>query len=196
MTLPSSGAISLGQIHSESLGYTSVGTVSLNDADVRNMAFIQSGTISFSNLHGKSRELWTATVTTAASSYRGVVSTMPSNGSASSVSYTGSISDNTFDPAVQFNVAFSSTDSTAGVIEDLFTHSGYSPSWLRIYSYGSAISNAGWSSINASQSGYSKTLTRTSASYSYSSGGGYTQWQWSNNLFFYYNSTYTVTAYA
>ena len=195
MTLQSSGAISLNQIHVEA-GGTSGSSVSLNDSDVRNMAFIQSGQISFNNLYGKAREVYTATVTTAASSYRGVVSTMPSNGSASSVSYTGSISDNTFDPAVQFNVAFSSTDSTAGVIEDLFTHSSYSPSWLRIYSHGSAISNAGWSSINASQTDYSKTQTRTGASYSYSSGGGYTQWQWNDNLFFYYNSTYTVTAYA
>lgn len=196
MTLQTSGAISLGQIHSEALGTTSVATVSLNDADVRNMASIQSGQISFSDLYGKSRELWTATVTTAASAYRGVQSSMPANGSAASVSYTGSISDNTFDPAVQFNRPFSSSDSTPGVIEDLFTHNNYSPSWLRIYSYGNAISNAGWSSINASQTNYSKTLNRSSASYQYSSGSGNTQWQWSDNLFFYYSSTYTVTAYA
>lgn len=195
MTLQSSGAISLSQVHVEA-GSGATATVSLNDADVRNMAFVQSGQISLSNLHGKAREVYTATVTTAASAYRGVQSSMPSNGSSGSVAYAGSISDNTFDPAVQFSVAFSSTDSTAGVIEDLFTHNSYSPTYLRIYSHGSAVSNAGWSSINASQTDYSKTQTRTGASYSYSSGGGYTQWQWNDNLFFYYNSTYTVTAYA
>lgn len=53
MTLPSSGAISLSQVNTE-LGYSSTATISLNDSAVRSLAGVSSGTISMSNLYGKS----------------------------------------------------------------------------------------------------------------------------------------------
>ena len=53
MTLPASGTISLSQVNTE-LGYSSSAAVSLNQADVRNLAGKASGLISMSDLYGKS----------------------------------------------------------------------------------------------------------------------------------------------
>lgn len=52
MTLPSSGAISLSQVNTE-LQKSSSATISLGDSDVRLLAQVPSGTISMSNLYGK-----------------------------------------------------------------------------------------------------------------------------------------------
>ena len=52
MTL-STGTISLSQVNTE-LGYSASATISLNDAAVRALAGVSSGTISMSNLQGKS----------------------------------------------------------------------------------------------------------------------------------------------
>ena len=52
MTL-STGTISLSQVNTE-LGYSATATISLNDAAVRGLAGVSSGTISMSNLQGKS----------------------------------------------------------------------------------------------------------------------------------------------
>lgn len=53
MALPSSGTISLSQVNTE-LGLAAATAISLNQANVRSLAGVASGTISMSNLHGKS----------------------------------------------------------------------------------------------------------------------------------------------
>jgi len=53
MALPSTGPISLANVNVE-LGLSSTATISLNQANVRTLAGVASGTISMSNLLGKS----------------------------------------------------------------------------------------------------------------------------------------------
>lgn len=53
MALQSSGSISLGQVNTE-LGRSATATISLGESAVRTLAGIASGTISLSNLYGKS----------------------------------------------------------------------------------------------------------------------------------------------
>lgn len=53
MTLPTSGAISLGQVNTE-LGKAATAAISMNNADVRTLEAKPSGIIAMSDLHGKS----------------------------------------------------------------------------------------------------------------------------------------------
>ena len=53
MTLPSSGAISLGQVNTE-LGLSATASISLGATNVRALASVPSGPISFGDLRGKS----------------------------------------------------------------------------------------------------------------------------------------------
>ena len=62
MTLPASGAITMGDVNVE-LGYSSTATISLNDAAVRTLFGIPSGAISLNDGHGKSNaSFWIRTV--------------------------------------------------------------------------------------------------------------------------------------
>jgi hypothetical protein len=54
MTLPASGSISLGMVNTE-LNWPSTRVISFNDAYVRQIAQVPSGSFSFSNLRGKTR---------------------------------------------------------------------------------------------------------------------------------------------
>ena len=53
MTLPSTGAISLGQVNTE-LGLSATAAISLNQSNVRGLAGVASGAIGMSSLRGKS----------------------------------------------------------------------------------------------------------------------------------------------
>lgn len=57
MSLPTTGPISLGQVNTE-LKRPATQTISLNDGQVRQLAGRPSGTISMSDLHGKSAAIW------------------------------------------------------------------------------------------------------------------------------------------
>jgi len=54
MTLPASGSIGLGMVNTE-LNWPSTRVISFNDAYVRQIAQVPSGSFSFSNLRGKTR---------------------------------------------------------------------------------------------------------------------------------------------
>ncbi len=58
MALPSTGPISLANVNVE-LGLSSTATISLNQANVRTLAGVASGTISMSNLRGKTNVTFT-----------------------------------------------------------------------------------------------------------------------------------------
>ena len=66
MALPSSGAISLNAVNVE-IGNSATATISMNDADVRTLFDVSSGTISMSNGHGKA--WWTAPVASGGTTY-------------------------------------------------------------------------------------------------------------------------------
>jgi hypothetical protein len=69
MALPASGAISLGQVHTE-LGQSATTTSSLGDTDVRTLLGVASGAISLSNAYGKSNTAtYNVTVTTNTANY-------------------------------------------------------------------------------------------------------------------------------
>ena len=61
MTLPV-GTISMSQVNTE-LGYGSTANISLNQAAVRTLAQVPSGTISMNNLRGKSNSYTTNSLT-------------------------------------------------------------------------------------------------------------------------------------
>ena len=66
MALPSSGAISLNAVNVE-IGNSATATISMNDANVRTLFDVSSGTISMSNGHGKA--WWTAPVASGGTIY-------------------------------------------------------------------------------------------------------------------------------
>jgi len=71
MPLPTSGPISLNEIHIEA-GGSSGTTASLNDTDIRALAGITSGTISFNDFYGASSELNWATLPTSVAGFKTV----------------------------------------------------------------------------------------------------------------------------
>lgn len=83
MTLPSTGPISLANVNVE-LGLSSTTNISLNQTNVRTLAGISSGTISLSNLRGKSNA---PTITISPSS---LYTSRSGGGSATSAAATGS----------------------------------------------------------------------------------------------------------
>jgi hypothetical protein len=83
MTLPTTGPISLANVNVE-LGLSSTATISLNQTNVRTLAGIASGTISMSDLRGKTN----VTFTPAGGNSAGTAVALYQNGAGGTVSIT------------------------------------------------------------------------------------------------------------
>jgi hypothetical protein len=160
MALPSSGAISLNQMHTE-VGGTSGTTVGLNDSDVRGLISKASGAqMSFNEWYGASATSnWSATVTVGLSNvfkiwnYGYYVGDFVTSGF-------GSVTDSTVDNysgASLRRIAWSAT------------------AMLNLQISGNNA-NSGWSTLTIG----STTFSRGSALYSYVSSSNYSQWLWTS----------------
>ena len=149
--IPTSGAISLNQMHTEA-GGTSGTQVSINDADIRAMINKAANTqMSFSEWYGASAN-WSATLTVAAITTAGPKgSTHTRYGFISGSG--GSLSDTTVDTLSNSTISTlaSNPNSTFG---------------LRIVS----LPATGWTSIRLYDSNRDNTIARTSMTYSSSLG--------------------------
>lgn len=166
--IPTSGAISLNQMHTEA-GGTSGTEVSINDADIRALINKAANTqMSFSEWYGASAN-WTATLTVAAittSGPKGATFTRYGFISGSG----GSLSDTTVDTLSNHTISTlaSNPDSTLG---------------LRV-----TLPASGWTSIRLYDSNRDNTIARTSMTYASASGLWYI-----NNSTVYITSTNGAT---
>ena len=153
MTLQTSGAISLNDIHIE-LGASSGTTVSLNDTDVRSLVSISSGAIALDDFYGASNTpSWTVTEGQFGGSVFGHNASV---GSISPTTYNGA----TITAAFYFTATFKTST----------THSfSVTMTGNRAKSFFSLLSGDGVA------------LTSASASHSYSSSTTQTTWVWSLN---------------
>jgi hypothetical protein len=203
MALPSSGAISLNEIHIEAGGTT--GTLcSINDADIR--ALISKGSevqMAFNEWYGASSSLYSADMHSEASSYRGVQLTTKPNGSWTSQNYgnSGTLSDDTFDPIASQGIASSSTQSTPAIIRDMFTNNALTQTYFRIWAV-TEPSDSGWTTLRCQGTGGDTTdnsLDRVDGNAFYNSSQGYRQYRWGTTgdpqvLIPAYDTDYTITA--
>lgn len=151
MTLQTSGAISLNDIHIE-LGASSGTTVSLNDTDVRSLVSISSGAIALDDFYGASNTpSWTVTEGQFGGSVFGHNASV---GSISPTTYNGA----TITAAFYFTATFKTST----------THSfSVTMTGNRAKSFFSLLSGDGVA------------LTSASASHSYNSSTTNTTWTWS-----------------
>lgn len=157
MTTPTSGAISLNQIHIEA-GGSSGTSVSLNDADVRRLKDGSSGASSaFNSFYNRTKYVVTCgSATSGSTSITGYKSSSPAAGSRSPTSLTW-------------------TSATwAGLYYNLNTPNAYTYQLL-LNGSGSG-SNSGFTTMGL---GPSQNFSRTSASFSGSS-STFSVWRWSS----------------
>ena len=203
MTLQSSGAISLDDIHVEA-GGTSGTSCTINDADIRNLIDKSSGaTMSFDDFYGVTSD-WVISILTGSIVYKGVyLSTVPPSGwTSQSYLHSGQISDDTFDPWVTQGIASSSSVSTPAIIRGFYTTNNDLQTILEIWAV-SEPSNSGWTQIIATGVGndnHIKVLQRTAASTTYNSSQDYFQYSWGDGmspqvLFPSHSTLYDVTVY-
>jgi hypothetical protein len=190
--IPTSGAISLNQMHTEVDG-ASGSIVSINDADIRGLIGKGSGaTMSFSEWWGASNSIDTqslvvGTVTpnaTYTGTYIGASQGGQHSASSAGTWTTGSMSDGTCN--------FKSGAYYRGLYwQSTYTYSSSTKAHLNI---AGTHSNSGWTSLNT---GTGTTLTRSSMSYATNSFFTTTTWQKTNPPAFYTSSmvgqTKTVT---
>lgn len=151
MTLQTSGAISLNDIHIE-LGGTSGTTVSLNDADVRGLVSIASGAIDLADFYGASdTPTWTVTEGASGTSIFGHNASV------------GSISPTTYNSAT-ITATYYFTATIKGSTSHSFT---VMMTGNRAKSFFSLLSGDG------------VYLTTSGANHSYSSNTNQTTWTWS-----------------
>ena len=158
MALPSSGAISLNQMHTE-VGGTSGTTVGLNDSDVRGLISKASGAqMSFNEWYGASAvSNWSATVTVGLSNVFKIWNYGYYVGSFTASGF-GSVTDST-------------VDNYSGASLRRIAWSAISMLNLQISGNNA---NSGWSTLTIG----STTFSRSSAIYSYVSSQNYSQWLW------------------
>jgi len=199
MTLQTSGAISLDDIHVE-VGGTTGTTVSINDTDVRNLISSTPGTaVSFDDYYGATSSIWSVQVLTATSTYRGIINTNGPSSLPITYQLSGTITDDTFDPVAGQGIASTSSLSTPAAIRDFFSQPTGSSTFLSIWSV-TSLSNAGFTSLTSKGTGgdtHSETINRTDASFAYvtSFGGNYSRWSWNttNTFFPALATTYDIT---
>ena len=164
MALPSSGAISLNQIHIEAGGST--GTLcTINDSDIRGLILSNSeAEMSFDDWYGTGYvDSQTVTVGVSTGSYAGQYgfSNFIYDGNM------GSISDGTCNFKSGATI-YSLSHSNGGLSGQL--------SFRLVGNY----TNAGFTSLHFPDAGLTKTFNRTSASYGYSSYFNMTSWTWAS----------------
>lgn len=167
MPLPSSGAISLNEIHIEAGGTTAT-LCTINDADIRALIGKASGvTMSFSEWYGASSSLYTGTVTvgTQAIVYVGVFYGFLGSGSRNTSTTSGSIS-----PVDSTNF-YSGADIVACCWEDHSAGANYD---LVLLEVAGNQSNSGWTTLDIAGT----TFSRTAGTYYYDSNANTTQWTW------------------
>jgi hypothetical protein len=157
MTLQTSGAISLNQIHVEA-GGTSGTSVSLNDSDVRRLKDGSSGVSStFSSFYNRTRYVVTcATGTSGSTSITGYKSSSPTAGSRSPTSLT-------WTSATWTGLYYNLNSPNANTYQLLLGGSG-------------SGTNSGFTTMGL---GASQNFSRTSASFSGSS-STFSVWRWSS----------------
>lgn len=161
MALPSSGAISLNQMHIEAGGTTGT-EASINDADIRGLILSSSeAEMSFDDWYG-TEYLDSQTVTVGTSSYGRGFSTFIYNGNM------GSIVDGT-------------CNFKAGATIVSLSHTGGYTGTLSFRLTGN-YTNGGFTSIHIPDATYDKTFTRSSANFSYSSHYNMTSWTWNSTI--------------
>lgn len=162
MALPSSGAISLNQMHTE-VGGTSGTTVGLNDSDVRGLIGKASGAqMSFNEWYGASAVTnWSSTMTVGGATVFKMVNYGYYIGDAFSPSF-GSVTDST-------------VDNYSGASLRRLSWSGVAMLNLQIDGNNA---NSGWSTLTIG----STTFSRASAVYQVVSptSNGYAQWLWTS----------------
>ena len=201
MTLQSSGAISLDDIHVEA-GGTSGTSCTINDSDIRDLIDKSSGaTMAFNEWYGASAD-WSVTLVSGTQNYRGVQQSIaPTTGwTSQSYNFSGSITDDTFDPIASQGIASTSTVSTPGIIRDLFTNNVSTQTFFRIWAV-TEPSDSGWSIITCQGTGSDTTnnvLNRTQGNAFYNTSQKYRQYRWGDAmspqvLIPSFNTTYTIT---
>ena len=167
MTLQTSGAISLNDIHLE-LGASSGTTVSLNDADVRGLAGISSGAIDLADFYGASAGSSSTTTTT--------LTVTQSSANFSGINYYGEFINGSTSPTSvgSFGVRyiFRRHDSTQNTNQSDF--------WF--YLNGTPAANF-VSSIELNFSGGSSVTLNTSDAITAQSGTTYRYWTWDQDEF-------------
>ena len=195
MALPSSGQITLDQMHVEAGGTTGT-QAALNDSDIRDLIGASSESeMEFSDWYGASAG-YSATLLTGTQTYRGALKTQTDPGSTVPLTYLNSatLSDQTFDPVVSQGIASGTSLSAPGYIRGLFSNNISENSYIDVYAT-SALSNTGFTSIRSQGTGsdtHDQSYNRTDAVFT--SVTGYSRWRWpGTRLFPSFSTSYTVT---
>ena len=157
--------------------------------------------MAFNEWYGASAD-WSVTLVSGTSNYRGVQqSTAPTTGwTSQSYNFSGSITDDTFDPIASQGIASTSTVSTPGIIRDLFTNNTSTQTFFRIWAV-TEPSDSGWSVMTCQGTGsdtHIKLLNRTQGNAFYNTSQKYRQYRWGDAmspqvLIPSFSTTYTIT---